>query len=64
MAIRVPTQSAQKPISAYPLPYRLYMKFDHKWPDFRDIHFFKNLNRPRTTDHQYTNYLEPFVQVS
>ena len=29
MATRVPIQSAQKPYESFPLPYVLYMKFDH-----------------------------------
>ena len=36
MAIMVQIQSGQKPIAAFPLHYKLYMKFDHNLPDFGD----------------------------
>ena len=64
MAIRVPTQSALKPISALKnsLPYRLDMKFDHNRPDFRDIYLFKNVNKQG--QQTINTSLEPMAQVS
>ena len=29
MATRVPIKSAQRPYAAFPLPYVIYMQFDH-----------------------------------
>ena len=45
MATRIPIQSAQKPYASFPLPYVLYMKFDH---NSRYILIFENVNRQQT----------------